>query len=363
MLRVPIAKPFNHYKFTSPEILVANLLKKLSLNHDFLVDNLEEVILSNAFGTGGNMARYALLDAGLQESVSSFTVDSQCSGGLKSIEIADLFLKSGMKSLVVAGGMESKSLAPTKSYHVNDSRVENSENREFTEAKFSPDETTSLAQSAENIAIKYDISKEEMQVWKVLSNQRVKQASRNAVFQGYIHSFLGLDYDYSSDLDFEKLKKLQSEALIDRTTTAQHADGAAIVLIASQGFVQQNKLSPIARILGHVSLGNASAFAPEGTLLAVQKLISYFPDFNIDLIEVSESYAVIPALIEKELGFSKDRINIFGGALAYGHPFGASGTICFMNLVLALKYKNLKRGIVAIPAAGGLATAMLVEIL
>lgn len=123
-LRVPIGKANGIYKNILPENLAAFLIQKLIERNKLDPDEIEEVIFANAFGTGGNMTRYALLSAGLPESISAFTIDSQCSGGLKAVDLGFTLLKSIQQKLMIVGGMESKSLAPKKAYQSHDERFD-----------------------------------------------------------------------------------------------------------------------------------------------------------------------------------------------------------------------------------------------
>ncbi|MCP9770017.1 thiolase family protein [Lacihabitans sp. LS3-19] len=358
-IRLPIGKANGIYKNIIPEELMAFVLKNLLIRNKLYSENIDEVILANAFGTGGNMARFAALSAGFSIENSVFTIDSQCSGGLKSLEIANAYLTSGMKNLIIAGGMESKSFAPTKAYQSQDPRFQ-LENPFFSTAQFSPNQESEfpLIKAAENVANKYQISKAEMLEWATASHKKASSDfSKNAV-ESFVVKINEKHEDQSikgnTDLD-----KLATENMIDRTVSAHYNDGAAAVLIGNENEL----LKPIAKILAVESVGCSPVYAQEGVINATDKLlkVANLKIQEIDLFEINESFALIPLIFAKVFGVAKEKINVLGGNLAHGHPFGASGTINLIHLLASLKLKNKKVGLVAIPAAGGQATAMLVE--
>lgn len=358
-VRVPIGKANGIYKNILPENLAAFLIKKLHGRNGIEQQEVDEVILANAFGTGGNMARYAALSAGLPNSISAFTIDSQCSGGLKSVELAFALLNSVSHKMVIAGGMESKSLVPKKGYQINDERFD--ENKEFyTTAKFSPDQHGDfpLLEAANNVAKKYEITKEEMLTWAEASHQKAFFARERRILEPFVEKIIDNHIDQSIRPEAD-LYRLSTADLIDRTVSAHYNDAAACVLIGKKHY----RLKPIAKIIATASMGLSPEFAPEGVIFATEKLFksSKIRIDQVELFEINESFALIPLIFAKVFEIDTSKINVLGGNLAYGHPFGASGVINLIHLIASLKFKNLKYGLVVIPAAGGQATAVLVE--
>jgi acetyl-CoA C-acetyltransferase len=356
---VPIGKANGIYKNTLPENLAAFLIQKLLVRNNLSNLEIEEIILANAIGTGGNMARYASLSGGLDESISAFTIDSQCSGGLKSVELGVSLIKSSARKLLIVGGMESKSLAPKKAYQSNDERFDSSKEF-FTTAKFSPNQVGEypLLEAAKNVASKYAINKEEMLIWAKLSHEKAFFAKENAILEPFIEKISEDHKDQSIRPEID-LFKLATNDLIDRTVSAHYNDAAACVLMGNA----QEKLKPLARIIATASVGIHPDFAPEGVIMATRKLFetSEIKIDEVDLFEINESFALIPLIFAKVFAVEKSKINVLGGNLAYGHPFGASGAINLIHLLASLKYKKRKYGLAVIPAAGGQATAVLVE--
>lgn len=359
-LRLPIGKANGIYKGTIPEALMAAVLKEIQARAGVLPD---ELILANAFGTGGNMGRYASLLAGFPETIPVTTIDSQCSGGLRAVELACAVLGSGHAERVIAGGMESRSMAPLKSYRDGDPRKTGPY---YTTAVFAPGgpaagdppagEPDTLLKAAEKTALKHRISKAEMLRWTEDSHRKAANPEIQNLLHPFIHRLAPEHRDQSvrPGTDFNALSTGQ---LIDRTVSAHYNDGAAAVLLGNR---PENAL---AKVVAAYTTGWDPRFAPEAVLPATAGVLEkagFTPD-DIDIFEVNESFSLIPAIFAKEFNVRPDRINVAGGNLAYGHPFGASGTINLIHLIAALKWKNAKRGLVVLPAAGGLATAMIIE--
>lgn len=356
-IRVPIGKANGIYKHILPEHLAAFLIQKLIERNKLDPDEVQEVIFANAFGTGGNMTRYASLSAGLPESISAFTIDSQCSGGLKAVELGFILLKSVQQKLMIVGGMESKSLAPKKAYQSHDERFDSNKTF-FTTAKFSPNqlEDFPLLAAAKNVALKYEITKEQMLVWANASHQKAFQAQ--SILKPFIERISENHSDQSIRAQSD-LFKLTSNELIDRTVSAHFNDAAACILIGNT----HEKLKPLAKIIATASVGCSPEHAPEGVIFATEKLFenSKIGIEQIELFEINESFALIPLIFAKVFEIDTAKINVLGGNLAYGHPFGASGAINLIHLIASLKFKKLKYGLTVIPAAGGQATAVLIE--
>lgn len=359
-LRLPTGKANGIYKDSIPEALMVAVLKEMQARSGVLPD---ELILANAFGTGGNMGRYASLLAGFPEEIPVTTIDSQCSGGLRAIELSCAVISSGNAERVIAGGMESHSMAPLKSYREGDPRKKGPY---YTTAAFAPGEPAvdesaaggqdTLLKAAENTALKHRIPKAEMLRWTQDSHRKAADPEVQNLLSRFIHRLAPQHRDQSirSGTNFSTLSTAE---LIDRTVSAHYNDGAAAVMLENR---PENAL---AKIVATYTTGWDPRFAPEAVLPAaagVLKKAGLTAD-DIDIFEVNESFSLIPAIFAKEFNVRPDRINVLGGNLAYGHPFGASGTINLIHLVAALKWKNAKCGLVVLPAAGGLATAMIIE--
>ncbi|MGL4632153.1 MAG: hypothetical protein ACRCVT_13195, partial [Leadbetterella sp.] len=224
-IRTSIGKKNGTHKSTPPEILFGNTIEALLVRNFIQHRDIQEIIASNAFGTGGNMARIASLHAFPKNTISCLTIDNQCSGGLKSIDLGSSIVEKN--KYVLAGGMESCSLAPTKYYHTKDPRYSD---KPYRQAEFEPNSSNNLFDGAQNLALKYGISKKESIEWMYLQHQRAKECS------SLLESFK-LDTNADSCLraplalgDWEKYSTPHS---IDRTNTAPEADAAACILISA----------------------------------------------------------------------------------------------------------------------------------
>jgi acetyl-CoA C-acetyltransferase len=363
--RLPVGKANGYYKNVIPEVFTGALIKSFFEKYPTIKSELDEVILGCALGTGGNMARYAMLEAGLSETIPAATVDVQCASGLKAIILADQQIKAGA-NCVLAGGMESNSLAPRRQYHPKDQRFVNSDTY-YTQATFAPDRfgESSLLAAAEIVAKKFEITKELMMEWTLESNKKAIEAIQNAYLETIISPYESyhLDQTVKSNLTLERLINSQTSALIDHTNTAHLHDGACIHLLASEQFLNANNFKPNFKILATATAAGEPSLAPMGVIWATEALLKKtgINIDEIDLFEVNESFAINALAFVKHFKVIPSKINIFVGNLAFGHPFGASGAINLLHLMQAMKLKNVKKGLVSIAAAGGLGIAILIE--
>lgn len=362
--RLPIGKKGGLYKKTIPEAFTAYLLQKLIEQKQIQLSDIQQVILGCALGTGGNMARYTSLLAGLN--CPSKTIDTQCSSGLAAVHEAYGWIQNNQHTLVVAGGMESSSLAPVRTYSVQDPR-HRIPITDYKQAQFAPDSfgESNLLKAAANVANQFNISKVAMQKRMVQSHERAIIALNDLTLTNYILSYEGKQKDESTkeNLSLERLQNTETPQLIDHTNASHWNDGAAIVVLASEKYVKSLNLKPKFKIVGATSAATMPNMAPMAALLAAEKLLNKhnLTKSDIDLWEVNESFAVNSLAFEQYFDLTPSSVNIWGGALAYGHPFGASGAVNLVHLMAALEAKSMKTGLVAVPAAGGLAEAMIIE--
>lgn len=364
MARLPVAKPLGWYKNTIPEDFTSYLLSAMLAKNPLLA-NAQELILGTALGTGGNMARYIALQSGMDQNMACSTVDLQCASGLKALALACDSIKNG-RDLVLAGGMESVSLAPFRAYKVGDRRA-NEQLEPYETAQFAPEQFNGneVVQAAQNVAELYKIPKMYMMDWHEESHQKYNRAYQNGNFEGYLLPYLGkkIDQNVKQNLRLEQLIQLQTDQLIDFTTAAHKHDGACVMALASEDFCKKNNIKPIAKISDYVQVGCAPSLAPMGVIDACRAMMlkNNLSLNAIDLFEINESFAVNPLAFLHYFKADPQKMNIFGGNLAWGHPFGASGAINALHLALALKNTNAQKGLVSVAAAGGQAMALLLE--
>ncbi|KPI47485.1 acetyl-CoA C-acyltransferase [Clostridioides difficile] len=356
------------FQFVQPESLGASVLKHLIEKYE--IDKIDEIICGNAVGTGGNIARLMTLTAGVSNEVPAFTVDMQCASAMMSIDIAFSKIKSGQCDLIIAGGFESSSLQPMRTYHKNDKRYD-IKNPNYIVAQFSPDDNSenSMLEGAERVAKLYQIKKTELDFWVKESHKRAKKAREDKVLEDIIYPIDNNTYD-------EGIRGKMSQRLLDRVppilgketiTNAANSclinDGASFIILCSKKYIENTKKKPKAKIVNACTIGTDANLSPTSAIKAMEKIleIEKINYLDISAVEFNEAFAVIDVLFQRKYPELIDRYNVFGGALAYGHPYGASGAIIALHLLKALEKTNGRYGICSIAAAGGLGSALLIE--
>ncbi|MCC0762897.1 MULTISPECIES: acetyl-CoA C-acyltransferase [unclassified Clostridioides] len=356
------------FQCVQPELLGAKVLKHLIEKYE--IDKIDEIICGNAVGTGGNITRLMTLTAGIESKVPAFTVDMQCASAMMSLDIAFSKIKSGQCDLIIAGGFESSSLQPMRTYHKNDRRY-NINNPSYAVAQFSPDNNSenSMLEGAERVAKLYKIEKAELDYWVKESHRRAKNTREEKFLEDIIFPIDSNTYD-------EGIRDKMSQRLLDRIpsilgkgsiTNAANAclinDGASFLILCSKKYLENTKKNPKAKVINSCTIGTEPQLSPTSAIKAMERLldIEKLNYMDISAIEFNEAFAVIDVLFQRKYPELIDRYNIFGGALAYGHPYGASGAIIALHLLKALEKTNGKYGICSIAAAGGLGSALLIE--
>lgn len=373
-LRTPIGKTNGCLKSFLPEELTSYLIKELIYKFNLPMDAVEEVMLGNAIGPGGNLARLSLLEAGLPFHVAGTTIDFQCGSSLKAINIAASLIRSEERDLIIVGGAESTSLAPNKQYHPKDKRYKGRDVF-YKRAQFAPYSIgdTDMIEGAENVAKYCSIEREPMDIWAMESHLKALKARNEGKLKDIIcnieteKGIIKEDENIRNNVILNLMKRAKPVIDAQGKMTAANAclthDGAALIVMASEKAVEKYNLAPKALWVGGESMGIHPNLSPLGAAYAVEKLIKRH-NLNInqvDLIEINEAFAVKILAFLKHFNCQKEKINIFGGALAYGHPYGASGAIIMLHLLEALKDKKKKIGIASLGVAGGLGVATMVE--
>lgn len=370
--RTAIGKVGGMFKHLLAEQLVAPLITEIVKQYHLDAEAIDEVILGNATGPGGNLARLSALTAGLPVTVAGVTVDRQCGSGLEAINLAARLIQAGAGEMYLAGGVESTSTAPWKLakprslYDPHGPAI-------FMRARFSPDfiGDPDMGIAAENVAKKYHITRKEQDEYALKSHQKAVFAQENGLFQEEIVAVSGqvVDECPRKHTSLEKLAALQPVFLPDGTVTAGNAcpinDGAALVLIMSLKKCQELKLQPILRFVDATSAGVDPNYLGIGPVPAVRKLLKrqQISMEDIDLVEFNEAFAAQVLASIKELNISCEKVCINGGALAIGHPYGASGAILITRLFTEMKRNKLKKGLATLGIGGGLGLATLVELM
>ncbi len=345
-------------------------------------DLVDEVIMGNVLqaGQGQNPARQASMEAGIPYQKPAWTLNKVCGSGLKTIALAAQAIEAGDSKCVVAGGMESMTNAP---YLVDKARwgarmgdttfVDVMIHDGLWEAFYN----YHMGITAENVAEKYGITREDQDIMASDSQRKAAEAVASGAFKEEIkpltikekksERIFDTDESPRPDTTFEKLSGLRPAFKENGTVTAGNAsginDGAGAMVVMDASLAESLKLKPLARIVSYAAGGVDPAFMGIGpvpaTLNALAKAKMDVSD--LDLIEANEAFAAQFIAVGKELHFDLSRVNINGGAIALGHPIGASGTRILTTLLYALKHKGLKRGLATLCIGGGQGMAMIVE--
>lgn len=376
-LRSPIGVYRGQYKTTPPEVLGAAVVDALLERTGYTT--VDRVYCGNAVAGGGNIGRLTALLSSLPETVPAVTVDMQCASAGGALEWAYSGIRAGLYDTVLAGGTESSSLQPLRTYGDDDYREGS-----YRVAQFSPHERDELAmlKGAERTMQKYQVRADELTPWILRSHQRAVLAEK----EGYLQSYKldGEDMErrialvskaYSIPQPIlthvpvdECIRPRMSERLLQRMpsllgpntlTTAGNAclthDGAAFLLLGTQP--SRYRIAAVTAWAGN------PLYSPEGAMEATEQLLTQtgLTMAAIDAVEWNEAFAVIDVLFGRRYEAYTERYNRCGGALAYGHPYGASGAIIVLHLMASLECCGGRYGLAAIAGAGGVGTAMLIE--
>lgn len=350
------------------------------------LEQIDEVLMGNVVtaGEGQAPARQAAIFGGLPASVGATTVNKVCGSGLKSVMLAAQAIRAGDGDLFVSGGMESMSQAP----FLVDARTGSLRygNAELTDALlhdglWDPFENWGMGEAAEFIANEYEVSREAMDHYAYQSHQKAIQAIDQGKFKDEIVTveikdrkgnitLVNTDEGPRRDTSIEALGRLKPAFVKDGKVTAGNApglnDGASAVVVASRAKAAEIGQKPIARIIGYAQ----AAVDPKHLFIAPAHAIPRLLEKtgwslqNVDLIELNEAFAaqvLADGLALQDLGWDWGRVNVNGGAIALGHPIGASGARVLTTLIYALKDRGLQRGIAALCLGGAEAVAMAIE--
>ena len=367
---------------TAPE-LGALVVKEAVARAGVDPGEVDECILGNVVsaGHGQSPARQAALKGGLGDHVGALTINKVCGSGLKAVMLAAQGIATGDIDIAVAGGMESMSNAPYALPRLREGlRMGNGEVLDLMihDGLWCAFEQCHMGESGEVVADEYRVSREEQDAWAVQSHQRAAAATEAGYFRDEIlpvllpqkkGDALAVDRDepIRSDTSLEALAALKPAFRRDGTVTAGNApgvnDGAAALVIASDARAAALDTTPLARIVGQA----VSGLHPKHVLMtpveAVRKLVKKIGwDLEgVDLIELNEAFAAQAVAVVRELGVDAARVNVQGGAVALGHPIGASGARILTTLLYALKRTGGRRGIATLCLGGGNGVALAVE--
>ena len=374
---------FNGSFASVPAVELGSIVIKEALNRAGVTpDQVDEVIFGNVLqaGLGQNPARQASILAGIPDSVPAISINKVCGSGLRTVAFAAQSIISGDNDIVVAGGMENMSMAPFLlekarwGYRMGDGKLVDSMIKDGLWDAFNDHH---MGITAENVAEKYGISKEEQDVFSLNSQQKANAAIEKGLFKEEIvpvvikgrkgDTIFDTDEFPKKDASAEGLAKLKPAFKKDGTVTAGNAsginDGAAALVMMSAKKAQELGLKPMAKVLANASAGVDPKIMGIGPIPASQKALkkANLTINDLDLIEANEAFAAQAIAVGKELAIDPSKLNITGGAVALGHPIGASGARILVTLLHGLKRENKKYGLATLCIGGGQGTATIVE--
>jgi acetyl-CoA C-acetyltransferase len=359
--------------------VIAELLKRSNLTGE----HIGEVILGQVLtaGVGQNPARQAVIKAGLPQGVPAMTINKVCGSGLKAVMLAAQAIRDGDSDIVIAGGQESMSLSPhvlmgsRDGQRMGDWKMIDTM---ITDGLWDVYNQYHMGITAENVAKKYAISREDQDALALASQQKAAAAQDAGKFKDEIVPFsiaqkkgdpivFAADEFINRKTNAEVLAGLRPAFDKAGSVTAGNAsglnDGAAGVVVMSAKKAQALGLKPLARIASYASAGLDPALMGMGPVPAARKALERagWKPADLDVLEINEAFAAQACAVHKEMGWDTSKVNVNGGAIAIGHPIGASGCRILVTLLHEMQRQGAKKGIASLCIGGGMGVALTVE--
>jgi len=346
-------------------------------------DKIDEVIFGNVLsaGLGQNPARQAAVGAGLPLSTGATTVEKVCGSGLKAVMLAAQAVRCSDSRFVVAGGMENMTRAPylldkaRNGYRMGHGQLIDSMIKDGLWDAYGD---LHMGSCAEKCAAKYAFDRKQQEEYAIESYQRALAAQSSGVFReeivpvevpGSKGSSTIVEDDGPKRFNAEKMRLLQpafeKDGTITAATSSAISDGAAAVVVTSMDQAKSQGLKPVAKILGYCTVSGEPEWFTTAPAHAIAKLMDQcrLSLNDIGVFEINEAFAVVVLAAMKELNIPREKVNVLGGAIALGHPIGASGARTLVTLLTAMKQRNSRIGITSLCIGGGEAVAMAVELI
>ena len=343
--------------------------------------DVDEAILGQvlAAGEGQNPARQAARAAGLPDSKTAFGINQVCGSGLRAVALAAQQVRSGESNIVVAGGMESMSQSQHAAYLRSGTKMGGVEfiDTMLKDGLWDAFHGYHMGTTAENVAQKYQITREEQDEFALQSQQKASKAQKSGRFKDEIvpvtvksrkgETVVADDEYIRHDASKETMAKLRPAFSKDGTVTAGNAsginDGAAALVVMTASEAKKRGLKPLARIAAFATAGVDPAVMGTGPIPSTRKVLAragWKPD-DLDLVEANEAFAAQAIAVNKDLGWDTSKVNVNGGAIAIGHPIGASGARILTTLLHEMNKRDAKRGLATLCIGGGMGVAMALE--
>ena len=354
-------------------IVIKEVLNRVKIK----TEDIDEVILGQVLtaGAGQNPARQASINAGLSKTIPAYLINQVCGSGLRSVVSGFQSIKLNEAKYIISGGQENMSIVPHSIYLENNKKFleKNLIDTMIYDGLTDAFNNYHMGVTAENIAEKYKISREEQDNFAIKSQAKTQISLKQNKFKEELvpvsieGSNLSIDEHPRKNLKYDDLKKLKSVFRDNGTVTPGNAsginDGAAAVILTSSSEAEKKSLKPLARIVSWSSVGVEPSLMGLGPIdsvkLALKKANWKIED--VDLFEINEAFAAQSIAVIKELNIDEKKVNVNGGAIALGHPIGASGTRILVTLIHEMKRQNKKKGCATLCIGGGMGIALCIE--
>jgi acetyl-CoA C-acetyltransferase len=343
--------------------------------------DVDEVILGHVLsaGEGQNPARQAARSAGLPDAKTAFGINQVCGSGLRAVALAAQQIRTGESAIVAAGGMESMSLSKHAAHLRNGQKMGGLEfvDTMLKDGLWDAFHGYHMGNTAENVATKFQITREQQDEFALASQQKASAAQKSGRFKDEIvpvtvkgrkgDTIVADDEYIRHDSTIEGMARLRPAFTKDGSVTAGNAsginDGAAALVLMTAAEAARRGLTPLARIASFATAGVDPAVMGTGPIPATRKALAragWKPD-DLDLVEANEAFAAQALAVNKDLGWDTGRVNVNGGAIAIGHPIGASGARVLVTLLHEMQKRDAKKGLATLCIGGGMGVAMTVE--
>lgn len=382
-VRTAIGAFLGSLKDVSATDLGATVIREALHRAGIQAEQVDEVIMGNVLqaGLGQNPARQASIKAGLPDTVPALTINKVCGSGLKAVHLARQAIVAGDAEIIVAGGMENMSQAPylmqnaRTGYKMGDQKIIDSM---ITDGLWCAFNDYHMGITAENLCDRYSITREEQDAFSARSQERAAVAIEAGVFEEEIVPVeipqrkgdpirFAKDEYVKPGTTVEKLGNLRPAFKKEGSVTAGNAsglnDGAAALVLMSKEKAEELGLTPLATVVANANAGVDPAVMGIGPVQAVQKALdkSGYELADIDLVEANEAFAAQSIAVDRELKFDHEKLNVNGGAIALGHPIGASGARILVSLLHEMKRRDAKTGLATLCIGGGQGVATIVK--
>jgi len=369
-------------KIPAPE-LGATVIRELLARAKLKPDQISEVILGQvlAAGSGQNPARQALIKAGLPAAIPAMTINKVCGSGLKAVMLAAQALRCGDAEIVIAGGQENMSAAPhvlpgsRDGFRMGDAKLVDTM---IVDGLWDVFNQYHMGTTAENVAKQYGISRAQQDEFSVASQNKAEAAQKAGMFKDEIVPVMipqrkgdplafAADEFIKTGTTLESISGLRPAFAKDGSVTAANAsginDGAAGVVVMSAERAAKLGLKPMAKIKAFASSGVDPSIMGMGPVSASRRCLEKagWKPADLDLMEINEAFAAQACAVNKEMGWDTSKINVNGGAIALGHPIGASGCRVLVTLLYGMARRDAKKGLASLCIGGGMGVAMAVE--